>query len=112
MDEEIALALQDELIWDPIQSIGDPSGPVDVYDIEMPRHHNFVANQILVHNSIEQDADIVMMLYRPEYYDPNTSERGIAEVIIAKHRNGPIGVVKLLFENQFTQFRNLADPNR
>lgn len=112
LDEEIALALHDELIWDPIQSISDPSDPVEVYDIEMPRHHNFVANQILVHNSIEQDADIVMMLYRPEYYDPNTNERGIAEVIIAKHRNGPIGTVKLLFENQFTQFRNLADPNR
>ncbi|NJO85321.1 MAG: hypothetical protein HC818_00160 [Synechococcaceae cyanobacterium RM1_1_27] len=78
----------------------------------MPRHHNFVANRIIVHNSIEQDADIVMMLYRPEYYDPNTNERGIAEIIIAKHRNGPTGTVKLLFENQFTQFRNLADSSR
>jgi replicative DNA helicase len=76
----------------------------------MPRHHNFVANGLLVHNSIEQDADLVMMIYRPEYYDPNTSDRGIAEVIIAKHRNGPTGTVRLLFESQYTQFRNLADP--
>ncbi len=58
--------------------------------------------------SIEQDADLVMMLYRPEYYDPNTPDKGIAEVIIAKHRNGPVGTVRLLFENQYTQFKNMA----
>lgn len=62
--------------------------------------------------SIEQDADIVMMLYRDEYYNPDTPDRGIAEVIITKHRNGPVGTVKLLFEPQYTLFRNLASPNR
>ncbi len=62
--------------------------------------------------SIEQDADLVMMLYRDEYYNKDTPDRGIAEVIISKHRNGPTGTVKLLFEPQFTQFRNLAAPNR
>ena len=61
--------------------------------------------------SIEQDADIVMMLYRDEYYSPDTPDRGIAEVIIAKHRNGPTGTVKLLFDPQFTKFKNLAKPN-
>lgn len=60
--------------------------------------------------SIEQDADLVMMLYREEYYNPDTPDRGIAEVIITKHRNGPVGTVKLLFEPQFTRFRNLAAP--
>ncbi len=59
--------------------------------------------------SIEQDSDLVLMLYRPEYYDKNTEDRGIAEVIISKHRNGPVGTVKLLFEPEFTQFRNLAN---
>ncbi|WP_017325249.1 replicative DNA helicase [Synechococcus sp. PCC 7336] len=58
--------------------------------------------------SIEQDADLVLMLYREEYYDPNTTEKGLAELMIVKHRNGPTGTVKLLFENQYTQFRNLA----
>ena len=58
--------------------------------------------------SIEQDADIVMMIYRDEYYNPDTPDRGITEVIITKHRNGPVGTVKLLFEPQFTRFRNLA----
>jgi replicative DNA helicase len=62
--------------------------------------------------AIEQDADLIMMLYRDEYYNPDTPDRGIAEVIITKHRNGPTGTVKLLFESQFTQFRNMAAPNR
>ena len=62
--------------------------------------------------SIEQDADLVIMLYRDEYYQPDTPDRGIAEIIITKHRNGPTGVVKLLFDPQFTRFRNLASPNR
>nr|WP_290222671.1 replicative DNA helicase [Trichocoleus desertorum] len=62
--------------------------------------------------SIEQDADLIMMIYRDEYYNPDTPDRGVAEVIITKHRNGPVGTVKLLFEPQFTCFRNLASPNR
>ncbi|MCW5314745.1 replicative DNA helicase [Nostoc sp. KVJ3] len=57
--------------------------------------------------SIEQDADLVIMLYRDEYYSPDTPDRGIAEVIIAKHRNGPTGTAKLLFNPQFTKFQNL-----
>lgn len=61
--------------------------------------------------SIEQDADLVIMLYRDEYYNPDTPDRGIAEVNIAKHRNGPTGTIKLLFEPQFTKFKNLARPN-
>jgi replicative DNA helicase len=62
--------------------------------------------------SIEQDADLVIMLYRDEYYNENTPDRGIAEVIVAKHRNGPTGTRKLLFDPQFTRFRNMASPNR
>jgi replicative DNA helicase len=59
--------------------------------------------------SIEQDADIIMMLYRDEVYHPDTDHPGIAEVIVAKHRNGPTGVVKLAFLNEYTRFENLAD---
>ena len=58
--------------------------------------------------STEQDADLVMMIYRDDYYNPNTSDGGIAELILAKHRNGPTGTVKLLFDSQFTQFKNMA----
>jgi replicative DNA helicase len=58
--------------------------------------------------SIEQDADLVIMLYRDEYYNSDSPDRGLAEVIVAKHRNGPTGTIKLLFDPQFTKFKNLA----
>jgi replicative DNA helicase len=57
--------------------------------------------------SIEQDADLIMMIYRDEYYNPDSPDRGIAELLITKHRNGPTGVIKLLFKPEFTQFLNL-----
>jgi len=59
--------------------------------------------------SIEQDADIVLMLYRNNYYNPTTVEDDIAELIIAKHRNGPIGTVNLKFDAKYTKFSNY-DP--
>lgn len=58
--------------------------------------------------SIEQDADIVMMLYRPEYYNPTEENRGLAEVIIGKQRNGPTGAVKLQFFGSMMRFENRA----
>jgi replicative DNA helicase len=61
--------------------------------------------------SIEQDADLVIMLYRDEYYNPDTPDRGLAEVLIVKHRNGPTGIVKLLFKAELTKFENLARAN-
>lgn len=57
---------------------------------------------------LEQVADVILMLYREEKYDPETTEKGIAEVLIRKNRQGATGTVKLLFEPQFTRFRNLA----
>ncbi|MGD1714005.1 replicative DNA helicase, partial [Dapis sp. BLCC M172] len=97
--------------WDEIVEI-IPDGEEEVFDLTVPGLHNFVANEIVVHNSIEQDADLVIMLYRDEYYSPDTPDQGIAEVIITKHRNGPTGTVKLLFDPQFTKFRNLAINKR
>lgn len=61
--------------------------------------------------SIEQDADLVILLYRDEYYNPDTPDRGICELILAKHRNGPVGTVKLLFDPQYTRFENLVQQN-
>jgi replicative DNA helicase len=61
--------------------------------------------------SIEQDADLVMMIYRDEYYNPDTPDRGITEVSIVKHRNGPVGTIKLLFNAELTKFESLAKPS-
>ena len=62
-----------------------------MFDATVPGTHNFVANDIVVHNSIEQDADVVLFIYRDEYYNPESDQRGLAEIIVAKHRNGPVG---------------------
>jgi len=58
--------------------------------------------------ALEQDADIVMFIYREEYYKPETEKKAIAEIIIAKHRNGPVGTVELSFRKEFTKFENLT----
>jgi replicative DNA helicase len=58
--------------------------------------------------AIEQDADVVMFLYRDEYYNPDSDDKGIAEIIIGKHRNGPTGMVKLAWLSQYTKFASLA----
>ncbi|GFP22024.1 replicative DNA helicase [Candidatus Hakubella thermalkaliphila] len=58
--------------------------------------------------AIEQDADLVVFIYRDEVYNEDTEDRGIAEVIIGKHRNGPTGMVKMAFLEQYTKFTNLA----
>ncbi len=57
--------------------------------------------------AIEQDADVVMFIYRDEYYNPDSSERGIADVIVSKHRSGATGTVKTTFAAEFTRFANL-----
>jgi len=103
---ELALLSKSDIYWDEIASI-EVDGEAEVYDLTVPALQNFVANDIVVHNSIEQDADLVIMLYRDEYYNPDTPDRGIAEVIITKHRNGPTGIIKLLFDGQVTKFLNL-----
>ena len=58
--------------------------------------------------AIEQDADVIMMIYRDEVYDPNTTRKGIADIIIAKQRNGPIGDVQLTFLGKYTKFENFT----
>ena len=62
--------------------------------------------------AIEQDADIVMFVYRQEVYEPDNADvRNLAEIIIGKHRNGRIGTIPLQFDRQFTKFSNLAQDH-
>lgn len=76
--------------------------------VEQRQNKRPISSDLRDSGSVEQDADLILMLYREEYYDEETAARGIAEVIICKHRNGPTGTVKLLFEQEFTRFRNLS----
>lgn len=62
--------------------------------------------------SLEQDADIVAFLYRDDYYNPDSQNKNITDLIIAKHRNGPIDTIRLFFHKQFTNFSNLTDSKR
>jgi len=104
-----------EIMWDEIMSI-TPLGVEEVYDATIEESHNFVANDIVVHNSIEQDADMVTFIYRPEYYqiledEQGQSLKGIAEIIIAKNRHGAQDTVRLKFTGEFARFSNLDDPD-
>ncbi|HEY3170771.1 MAG TPA: DnaB-like helicase C-terminal domain-containing protein, partial [Thermoanaerobaculia bacterium] len=97
-----------DLFWDRIVAI-EPDGEADVYDLTVPGPASWLADGIVSHNSggIEADADVVMFIYREEEYKPSDENRGIAEIIIGKQRNGPTGNLKLAFIKEFTRFENL-----
>ncbi len=105
--EELRKLAESDIYWDPVVSI-EPDGAEETFDLTVDGLHNFVADDIVVHNSIEQDADIVSFIYRDEYYNNETERPGEADLVIAKHRNGPIGTVRLAFQAQFPKFVNLA----
>ncbi len=98
--------LYPDIYWDEIVSIQE-IGLEDVYDATIENVHNFVANDIIVHNSLEQDSDLVMFLLRREYYDPY-DKPGLAELIIAKNRHGAIGNIDLVFRKEFAHFKNFT----
>jgi len=89
------------LCYYPVKSI-IRAGVEEVYDIEVPGPHNFTANGIIVHNSLEQDSDTVIFIYRAEKYGIDTDEDGnsthnVTELIFAKHRNGKLGTIPLRY---------------
>jgi replicative DNA helicase len=96
-----------EVFWDAVVGLGW-EGEEDVYDLTVEKLHNFVAEDVVVHNSIEQDSDLVFFIYRDEYYNEETDQQGLAEVICAKHRNGPTGSEKLSFLKRYAKFADLA----
>ena len=86
-DEWLADLATSDVLWDEIVAI-QPLGPQPVFDATIDGTQNFVANGIVAHNSLEQDADVVMFLYRDEVYNSESPDKGAAEVIIAKHSLG------------------------
>ena len=105
--KELAALAHSDVFWDEVAEIV-PLGERPVYDATVLGTHNFVANGVVVHNSIEQDADVVMFLYRDEVYNPDSTDKDTAEVIVAKHRAGPTGVSRLVFLDYCTLFANMA----
>ena len=108
-DPDLHLLAESDLFWDAIVAI-ESLGPQPVFDATVPGSHNFIANGIVTHNSIEQDSDLVMFVYREEYYKPDDpSVQGKAEIIVGKHRNGGTGAVKMTFIKEYTRFENFAE---
>jgi len=105
--DELGLLALSDIYWDEIVSI-ERDGEEEVYDLTVEGLHNFIAEDIVVHNSIEQDADLVMFVYRDEYYNEESDQQGLAEIILSKHRNGPTGVEKLSFLKRYAKFADLA----
>jgi replicative DNA helicase len=107
-DEGLRAQAASDLFWDHVVAV-EPAGEEDVYDLTVPGPSSWLADGVVSHNSgaIEQDADIVMFIYREEEYKPTDENRGIAEIIIGKQRNGPTGSRKLAFIKEFTRFENL-----
>jgi replicative DNA helicase len=104
---EIALnGTANTLRWEKVTTI-TKAGIEAVYDLSVDSLHSFIANGIVVHNSIEQDADVVAFIYREEFYNPETDRKKITDLLIKKHRNGPVGGVELFFDNEKQRFRSL-----
>ncbi|MCF7833860.1 MAG: replicative DNA helicase [Candidatus Pacebacteria bacterium] len=97
---------ESDIYWDEITSI-TPLGKEEVFDATVPGAHNFVAEDIIIHNSIEQDADVVMFIHREDKGKDESEKTNIAEILIEKHRNGPTGKVELYFDEKTTTFLNL-----
>jgi replicative DNA helicase len=104
---DLDLVATNDVVWDEIVSIED-AGEQDVYDATVLGLHNFIANGIAAHNSIEQDADVVILLHRDDYYDKESPRAGEADFIVAKHRNGPTDTVTVAAQLHFSRFVDMA----
>ena len=105
--KELAALADSDVMWDEVVSVTS-IGDQPVFDATVLGTHNFVADGVIAHNSIEQDADVVMFLYRDEVYHPDTQDKDMAELIVAKHRAGRTGVARLVFLDYCTLFANMA----
>jgi replicative DNA helicase len=103
-------AATSDLFWDRVTDVVPCVDEEDVYDLTVPGPSSWLSDGVVSHNSgaIEQDADMILLIYREEVYDKNTTKKGMAEIDLVKHRNGEIGTFLLTFQGQYTRFANYA----
>lgn len=106
-DTEFHDLATNDVFWDQVVEITS-IGAQDVYDGTVPGPSNFVAQGILVHNSLEQDADMVMLLHRPDAFDREDPRGGEADIILGKHRNGPTATITVAHQLHLSRFTNMA----
>lgn len=109
----LAMWSESDLFWDRVLAT-IPDGVEDVYDLTVPGPSNWITGEgVVTHNSgsLEQDSDMILLIYREEVYDKNTAKKGVAEVDLAKHRNGETGTMLLTFRGEITKFENYQDPS-
>ena len=106
---EVDLEVQatNDVRWDAIVSI-EPVGERPVYDATVMGLHNFVVEGIGAHNSLEQDADMVVLLHRDDVYERESTRPGEADLIVAKHRNGPTRDITVAFQGHYSRFVDMA----
>jgi len=106
-DSHLEMMATNDVYWDTVDSI-ESLGLQPVYDATVLETHNFVANGISIHNSIEQDSDVVILLHREDAYEKESPRAGEADLIVAKHRNGPTATVTVAFQGHYSRFVDMA----
>jgi replicative DNA helicase len=106
---ELSKLYDNDVYWDRVVTV-EREAEEEVFDLTVPGLANWLADGVVSHNSgaIEQDADMILLIYREEVYDKNTTKKGIAEIDLAKHRNGETGTFLLTFQGPYSRFTNYA----
>jgi replicative DNA helicase len=106
-DAELDMLATNDVFWDKIVEV-ESLGIQQVYDATVSETHSFVADGIILHNSIEQDADMVILLHRPDAFERDDPRAGEADLILAKHRNGPTSTITVAHQLHYSRFADLA----
>ncbi|WP_433491334.1 replicative DNA helicase [Nocardia grenadensis] len=106
-DADIEMLATNDVFWDRIVEITS-LGEQEVFDGTVPGTHNFVANGVSLHNSLEQDADMVILLHRPDAFERDDPRGGEADLIVGKHRNGPTATITVAHQLHLSRFVDMA----